>query len=168
MVESIMKTKQPDVKTDLLRYLLSLSTGIVVLLLVGFDGFVSVPVGAFGAEASIQAANTTRDPVEPLYSVVSPLGDSTVDMITMAPRLDSLQGRTVCMVWNHAFKADVTLPAIGASLKNRYPDVKIVPYTEIDAAIRAAERDGPSTEAETLRTVMKEKGCDALIAGNGG
>ena len=109
-----------------------------------------------------------KNSVEPVYSVVSPLGDSTVKMITMAPRLNTLAGKTVCMVWNHAFKADITLPAIAESLKNKYPDIKIVPYTEIDAAIRAAGRESASTEAATLQAVLKEKGCDAVISGNGG
>lgn len=86
----------------------------------------------------------------------------------MAPRLDTLDGKTIGLVWNHAFKADITLPAIGESLKNRYPDVKIIPYTEIDAAIRAAGRMRSLTEAEVLQAVFKAKGCDAVISGNGG
>jgi hypothetical protein len=41
------------------------------------------------------------------------LGDRTVTMMPMAARLDTLAGKTVCMVWNNAFKSDVTLPVIG-------------------------------------------------------
>ena len=115
-----------------------------------------------------QASEAPKNPVEPVYSVVSPLGDPTVKMITMAPRLDTLAGKTVCMVWNEAFQADITLPAIGESLKETYPDLKIIPYTEIDAAIRDADRDDPSAVAAALQAVLKEKGCDAVISGNGG
>ena len=116
-----------------------------------------------------RAAEAPKNLEEPVYSVVSPLGDPVVKTIKMAPRLDTLNGKTVCMVWNHAFKADVTLPAIGESLKERYPEIKIIPYTEIDAAIQAAGRENPSAEeAEILQAVLKEKGCDALISGNGG
>ncbi|MCL4207077.1 MAG: hypothetical protein KJ000_31730 [Pirellulaceae bacterium] len=86
----------------------------------------------------------------------------------MAPRLETLEGKTVCMMWNHAFKADTTFPAIAESLKSKYPDIKIVPYTEIDAAIRAAGHDDTSTDAATLQAVLKEQGCKALISGNGG
>jgi hypothetical protein len=160
--------KQRAGKTPFVRCKLGLSTGIVFFLLVGVGGIVS----AFGAETWMQQPNATpvilKGSVEPVYSVVSPLGDSTVRMITMAPRLNTLEGKTVCMVWNHAFKSDITLPAIGESLKNRYPGIKIIPYTEIDAAIRAAGRDSSLTEAEILQTVFKEKGCDAVISGNGG
>ena len=89
-------------------------------------------------------------------------------MITMAPRLDTLAGKTVCLVWNHTFKSDITLPAIGESLKKKYPDIKIIPYTEIDAAIRAAGGERPWTEPALLQAVLKKKGCNAVISGNGG
>ena len=113
-------------------------------------------------------AAVPQNSVEPAYSVVSPLGDSTVKKVTMVPRLDTLAGKTVCMVWNHAFKADITFPAIEESLNNQYPNVKIVPYMEIDAAIRAAGGKIASTEPGILQTVFKEKGCNAVISGNGG
>ncbi len=114
-----------------------------------------------------KTAEAPKGPVEPVYSVVSPLGDPTVDMIEMAPRLDTLAGKTVCLVWNHTFKSNITLPAIGESLKKKYPDIKIIPYTEIDAAIRATGGGFPA-DAATLRAALKEKGCDAVISGNGG
>src|SRR4051794_16072733 len=51
-------------------------------------------------------------PAEPAYSVVSPIGESAVKMISMVPRLNTLAGATVCMVSNRSFKADIALPAI--------------------------------------------------------
>ena len=165
--------KQRNANTVFLRQLFSLSTGIVVLLLGEGGGIVPVQAGAFAAEASTQAVDKTiavpSDAVEPMYNVVSPLGDSPVKMITMAPRLNTLAGKTVCMVWNHAFKADITLPAIAESLKNEHPNIKIISYTEIDAAIQAAGRENPAAEeAVILGAVLKQKGCEALISGNGG
>jgi hypothetical protein len=138
--------------------------------------FVTVMVGVCQcalAQVSTQDANQTvrhaKAPVEPVYSVVSPLGHPVVKTITMVPRPDTLDGKTVCMVWNHSFQADITLPAIGESLKEKYPDIKIIPHTEIDAAIQAAGRENPSAEeAAILQAVLKEKGCVALISGNGG
>ena len=38
-------------------------------------------------------------------------------MISMTPRLNTLAGKTVCMAWNRAFKADIALPAIAEQLK---------------------------------------------------
>jgi len=156
----------------LLGYLFSSSTGIVVFLAAGLAGIASVPVGAFGAQASTQEADKTAavpaDPAEPVYRVVSPLGDPTVQMIAMAPRLDSLAGKTVCLIWNHTFKSNITLPAIGDSLKKKYPDLKVVPYTEIDAAVRAAGGERSWTDEAILQAVLKGKDCSAVISGNGG
>jgi len=110
---------------------------------------------AKSTQVSTQEANRTAEApktsAEPVYSVVSPLGDPTAEIITMAPRLDTLAGKTVGMVWNHAFKANITLPAIEESLKKKYPNIKIVSYTEIDAAIRAAGPEDAAAEAEAPR-----------------
>ena len=57
-----------------------------------------------------------KKPGDSVYKVLSPLGDTTVKMITMVPRLDTLADKTVCMMWNHAFQADIALPSIGESM----------------------------------------------------
>jgi len=99
---------------------------------------------------------------------VSPIGERTVKMTAMAPRLDTLAGKTVCMVWNSAFKSDVTLPVIGETLKKQYPGVKIVPYTDMPNAFLPEPPGTPRKQSEALQALYKEKGCDAVISGNGG
>jgi hypothetical protein len=106
--------------------------------------------------------------VEPVYKVVSPIGESTVKLTAMASRLDTLAGKTVCMVWNSAFKSDVTLPVIGETLKKQYPGVKIVPYTDMPNAFLPEPPGKPRKQSEALQALYKEKGCDAVISGNGG
>jgi hypothetical protein len=105
---------------------------------------------------------------EPVYSVVSPSGESTVKMISMVPRRNTLAGETVCMVWNRSFKADVTLPAIGKQLKQLYPDIRVVSHTEMPVAPMPSTPDSPNKDAENLRAALKEKGCGVLVTGNGG
>jgi hypothetical protein len=116
----------------------------------------------------VLAQDTTAAAAEPLYKIVSPLGESTAKMTAMAPRLETLNGKTVCMVWNHAFKADVTHAAIAEELKKRYPSIKIVPYTELPDAPEAELVGAPRPASEALQAALKAKGCDAVIAGNGG
>jgi len=98
---------------------------------------------------------------EPSYSVVSPLGEDTVKMIEMAPRLDTLSNKTVCMVSNNDFKTNITMPVIEKALKDAYPGIKVVPYTEFPTAFSG-------TRWEEVRGVYKTKGCQAVISGNGG
>jgi ABC-type amino acid transport substrate-binding protein len=105
-------------------------------------------------------------PQEQLYEVVSPLGEQKIEMINMVPRLDSLAGKTICEVINGTFKSDVVVPLLGELLKKKYPDAKVVPHTEFPQGLVL----GRATKAEldTLINAMKEKGCDAVISGDGG
>lgn len=120
------------------------------------------------AAGSPQDTSASEPSAEPVYKVVSPIGESTVKMTTMAPRMDTLAGKTVCMVWNNAFQADVTLPAIGEALEKHYPGVKIVPYTEMPNAFLPEPPGVPRKESEALQAIFIEKGCNAVISGNGG
>src|SRR5687768_7670679 len=119
--------KQRRDKTLLLPNQLGLSSGAIVCLLVGcevigLDGVgspaaaspqrASKPTAAAPKKKTNKPAVVPQSSVEPVYSVVSPLGDSTVQKSAMAPRLNTLDGKTVAMVWNHSFKADITFPAI--------------------------------------------------------
>jgi hypothetical protein len=98
---------------------------------------------------------------DPVYSVISPLGETTVKMIEMAPRLDTLSNKTVCLVSNSAFKVNITMPAIAKGLQEKYPGVKVVPYSELPSAY-----SGSNWEA--MPGQFKTKGCDAVVTGNGG
>lgn len=127
--------------------------------------FIVVILFSFGSSQDTSASDPS---VEPVYKVVSPIGESTVKMTAMAPRLDTPAGKTLCMVWNSAFKSDVTLPVIGETLKKQYQCVKIVPYTDMPDAFLPEPPGAPRKQSETLQELYKEKGCDAVISGNGG
>ena len=99
--------------------------------------------------------------------VVSPLGRDTVKRAGAAPRLDTLQGKTVCEVWNGVFKGDVTFPIIRKLLQARYPGLEVIPYTQFP---HAPGSDNPARQRELAREIAvlaREKGCDAVISGNG-
>jgi hypothetical protein len=108
----------------------------------------------------------TSPAAEPLFSVVSPLGETTVQMIEMARRLDTLSNKTVCMVSNNSFKVDVTNPAIAKALQKSYPGLKVVPHAEMPYTELPGAR--PGAPWETFAGEFRSKGCDAVISGNGG
>ena len=105
---------------------------------------------------------------EPVYEVVSPLGESIVEMVPMAKRLDTLDGKTVCMTWNDAFKANLTHATLAGLIQQQYRNVEIVPYTELPLAHLAEVPGNPQPLSQALRAAYKQKGCDAVISGNGG
>ena len=111
--------------------------------------------------AGTAMAQAPRSAAEPVYNVLSPIGETTVKLIEMAPRLDTLSNKTVCLVSNSAFKVNITMPAIAKSLQAKYPSIKIIPYTEMATAYSGADWDAKQGE-------FKSKGCNAVITGNGG
>ena len=101
-------------------------------------------------------------------AVISPSGSEAVEKKNLAKRLDTLNGKTVCEVWNEDFKGDIMFPVYRELLKERFPGVKIVPYTELPYA---SLKGTPSYQREVLQKIiaaLKEKGADAVISGNGG
>ena len=100
--------------------------------------------------------------------VVSPLGDETVEEITMAPRLDSLEGKTIGLVANGSFKSNVTLSVIAEWLSKNFTNTKVIPYTEMPRSFNAPPPGRVTEERTALETALREKGCDAVITGNGG
>jgi hypothetical protein len=107
---------------------------------------------------------------EGVFSVVSPLGEKVIEMIDMAPRLDTLEGKTVCTIWNTAFKSDVTLAKIEEILKARYPGLKTISYTEMPSynpIVYATPQTRHKAIAEVV-AALRNRGCNAIISGNGG
>jgi len=101
------------------------------------------------------------------HDVVSPLGLEAVGAHGSARRLDRLEGRTIGEFWNGVFKGDQSFPVIRRLLERRYPGLKIVPYTEFP---HAPGSDHPAKQRELalrMAELAREKGCDAVISGNG-
>jgi hypothetical protein len=102
------------------------------------------------------------------YEVVSPLGERDTRWIEMAPRLDTLEGKTICELWNESFKSNITFPVIRKLLQKKYPKVRIIPYTSMPRHHMLENPGVINAESEALIADLKEKGCDAVISGNGG
>lgn len=100
--------------------------------------------------------------------VISPLGLPATQHTAIAPRLDSLAGKTIGEVYNHHFKGDLMFGLYRQLLQQRYPGVRIVPYTELPASFVGGDSTYHRRVAQEVAARAKEKGCDALITGNGG
>jgi hypothetical protein len=99
--------------------------------------------------------------------VVSPAGIEVVRRRGASPRIADLNGKTVCEVWNGVFKGDQTFPVMRKLLTQKYPSIKIIPYTEFP---HMPGGDNPREQRERAQLVARlatEKGAHALISGNG-
>ena len=99
--------------------------------------------------------------------VVSPLGLDVVTSSGRAKRIGDLNGKTIGEIWNGVFKGDVTFPIIRKMLQDRYPALKIVPYTEFPHAPGSDNPTQQRERAKQIAALAKQKGCDAVISGNG-
>ncbi len=131
---------------------------------------VQVPVKETVVVTAVPAASEpAATSSEASYEVVSPLGKPSVEMISMAPRPTTLDGMTVCYITDELFRADYTFPIVTEMLQEKYPTVKVVPETEMPHG--SVDAYGPSLKAKTeqdITAALKEKGCQAVVAGNGG
>ncbi len=101
------------------------------------------------------------------YAVVSPVGKQTVQMIKQAPRLDTLDGKTIAVVGG-SFMANITHPEIKRLILAHHPTAKVILLGEIGAA---GPYPGPGVRREAkdeFQRKLKEMGVQAVISGNGG
>ena len=76
-----------------------------------------------------------------------------------APRLDTLEGKTICMIGNAMWEDQRTFPVITELLQKQFPTAKIIPYTEFQY--------GGIDDDKVALSVQAAK-CDAVIVGNAG
>jgi hypothetical protein len=80
---------------------------------------------------------------------------------SLAPRLESLTGKTVAQIWDYLFKGDEVFALLETGLKARYPDIKFVSWREFGSTHGGEEK----AALAALPARFKELGVDAVISG---
>ncbi len=101
------------------------------------------------------------------FAVVSPVGRGTVQMIEMAPRLTTLEGKTIAIVGG-SFMARTTHPELKRLFEKNYPTCRIILLDEIGSAgvypAPGVTRRSKDEFQERLRSMR----VDAVVSGNCG
>ena len=103
--------------------------------------------------------------MEEVYKVVYPIGTQTTQQRKVSDSISDLNGKTICELWNYAFRGDDSFSIIEKLMKKKYPDVKFVSYENF------GNIHDPSEEAKMMAELpakLRKFKCDAVIAGNGG
>jgi hypothetical protein len=100
--------------------------------------------------------------------VVSPEGLALGSTKGISPHLDTLEGKTIGEVYNNHFKGELMFSTYRRLLKARFPGVKIIPFTEFPIVYVGGDAASQKRIAREIAAIAKEKGCDAIITGNGG
>jgi hypothetical protein len=82
---------------------------------------------------------------------------------SLAPRLSTLDGKTVAQVWDYVFRGDEVFQFLEKGLKARFPGVRFVSWREFGSTHGSDEREVIAALPQRLR----EMGVDALISGMG-
>lgn len=102
-----------------------------------------------------------------MFNVLSPVGQSTVEMIEMAPRLESLDGKTIALVGG-SFMASVTHMELKRIIQEYYPTATVYVLSEIGSAGLFPGPRARKPQVERFQQRLQEYGVDAVISGNGG
>jgi hypothetical protein len=90
--------------------------------------------------------------------VFAPTGSSRdSNKFPYARRLPDLNGKTIGEISNRLWEADRIFPRIRELLKQRYPDIRFVPYTEFPSHADHLQ------DNEELPNQILAKGVDAVI-----
>jgi len=79
----------------------------------------------------------------------------------LAPRLSSLEGKTVAQLWDQLFKGDVVFDVLEEGLKQRIPGIKFVSWRDFGSTHGGEEKE----VLARLPQRLKELGVDAVISG---
>lgn len=101
------------------------------------------------------------------YEVYSPVGDPAIKPITQAPRLSTLNGKTIAVVGG-SFMAHITHPEIKRLILQHYPTAKVLVLNEIGSAGPYPQPGVKRPQKDEFERKLKEKKVDAVISGNGG
>ena len=101
------------------------------------------------------------------FSVVSPVGRSTVDMISQAPRLETLSGKTIAIT-GVSFMTTIIHPEIKRLILQNYPDAKVLTIEEVGTAGVYPAPGVVRKSKEDFQAKLKEYHVNAVISGNGG
>ena len=97
------------------------------------------------------------------YAVLWPRGEKTIEVTDLAKRHDTLEGKTVCGLWDYLFRGDEIFPMLEEGLKQRYPGITFISYEEFGSTHGEDEHEVLATLPQKLKTL----GVDAVISGMG-
>ena len=106
--------------------------------------------------------------MEEIMEVLSPEGLPLGATGAVSRPLDSLDGKTIGEVYNNHFKGELMFRTYRRLLEQKYPGIKIIPYDQFPIVYVGGDAASQKRIAREIAALAKERGCDAVITGNGG
>jgi len=132
------------------RKVMKTGTKFSVMWLLALGVFILTPLGAYAKEA-IQS-----------WELVNPAGVVEVKYFKPAPRLTSLDGKTIVLRWNEKHNGDLFLNRIAELLQKEVPTAKVIKLYEVDKS--TIKISGSAKESNRIADVIKGLKADIVIA----
>lgn len=94
----------------------------------------------------------------PTLEIFDPSGATEISRLH-APRLPSLEGKTVAMLSDDMWQSHRMLPLLKEMLETRFENITVIPETEFPMGNTAMDTDA-------VADAMVARGVDAVIVGN--
>ena len=117
----------------------------------------ALALGVGSALPSIAAAKETMQE----WDLINPAGVVQVKPENLAPRIKTLEGKTVVLRWNNKHNGDNFLDRIAELFKEKIPSVKVVKLYEVDKS--TIKISGSMEESTRIAKVIKGLKADIVI-----
>lgn len=97
------------------------------------------------------------------YAVVWPRSARSVETKALAPRLASLEGKTVAFLWDYLFRGDEIWPTLSEALSERFPGMRFIGWEEFGST----HGDEEHKVLAELPAKLKALKVDAVVSGMG-
>lgn len=136
--------------------------------------FLSAALCAHSGQSHQENAQKCSDSLCPLpasgeatLSVVSPVPETAIEPMAAAPRLKSLNGKTIALVGG-SFMANVTHPELKRLILAEFPTARVYVLSEIGSAGPWSRPGVVRREKDEFQRKLKDFKVDAVVSGNGG
>jgi hypothetical protein len=102
-----------------------------------------------------------RESNDGYYEAYWPRSQRQERMRALAPRLTTLEGKTVAQLWDQLFKGDVVFDLLEEGLRERCPGIRFVSWRDFGSTHGGEEKE----VLARLPQRLKELGVDAVISG---
>jgi hypothetical protein len=96
------------------------------------------------------------------WEVINPAGVVQIKQEQLAPRITTLEGKTIVLRWNGKHNGDNFLDRIAELLKEKVPSAKVIKLYEVDKS--TIKISGTMAESARIAQVIKGMGADIVIA----
>jgi hypothetical protein len=100
--------------------------------------------------------------------VISPEGLPLGATGAVSRPLENLEGKTIGEVYNNHFKGELMFRTYRRLLEAKYPGIRIIPYDQFPIVYVGGDAASQKRIAKEIAALAKERGCHAIITGNGG